>query len=352
MPVGTLRKRIEYFDFLRILATVAVIMLHVSTQNWYNTDIKTYAWQIYNGFNSSTRWAVPVFLMVSGALFLDGTRKIEVILKKNVLRMMTAFVFWSAVYIIYSYREVDRFSVNIVMDFVEGHFHMWFLYAISGLYLAVPILRTVVESDKVRSYFLILALVFSVLIPNIAAVIGVRIETGVYILGGILNQLQIPAITVYAFYFVLGYYLNNTEIPQIWRKRIYVLGIFGLLTTIVISSAASLLKQTPVSDFYECNTVNVLFMSTAVFVYAKYHFSYGKLSEKGIAVMRKLSKYSFGAYLAHMLVIYVLDSLFSYQIIGENPLITIPVKCLIVSCISFAVSGMLNHIPVLKKYIV
>ncbi len=91
-------QRIAYFDVLRILATFAVIVLHLSAQHWADTDVYSRAWQAFNLYDSAVRWAVPVFVMISGALFLSGSQSIGHILKKNVSRLVTAFIFWSALY--------------------------------------------------------------------------------------------------------------------------------------------------------------------------------------------------------------------------------------------------------------
>lgn len=33
------RDRTIYFDYLRVFATFAVMILHISASNWYNTDV-------------------------------------------------------------------------------------------------------------------------------------------------------------------------------------------------------------------------------------------------------------------------------------------------------------------------
>ena len=76
-------QRIAYFDVLRILATFAVIVLHLSAQHWADTDVYSRAWQAFNLYDSAVRWAVPVFVMISGALFLSGSQSIGHILKKE-----------------------------------------------------------------------------------------------------------------------------------------------------------------------------------------------------------------------------------------------------------------------------
>ena len=44
------KKRIIYFDYLRVFAILAVIFIHVAAQNWYNSDIKSFEWNIFNIF--------------------------------------------------------------------------------------------------------------------------------------------------------------------------------------------------------------------------------------------------------------------------------------------------------------
>ena len=44
-------ERIFYLDILRVLATFAVIAIHVSAQNWYSTDIYSYEWNMFNLFD-------------------------------------------------------------------------------------------------------------------------------------------------------------------------------------------------------------------------------------------------------------------------------------------------------------
>ena len=63
-------KRIIYFDYLRAIAVFSVIVLHVAAQNWHNADTNTFEWNVFNIYDGVSRWAVPIFVMISGALFL------------------------------------------------------------------------------------------------------------------------------------------------------------------------------------------------------------------------------------------------------------------------------------------
>lgn len=64
--------RIHYLDWLRILATIAVIVIHVSSQKAYGmAQIGSAPWQGFNFWDSLSRCSVPLFAIISGALFLN-----------------------------------------------------------------------------------------------------------------------------------------------------------------------------------------------------------------------------------------------------------------------------------------
>lgn len=70
-----LEKRRYYLDVLRIVAICAIVLLHVAGSYWYQLSVYTSEWQAINLYDCITRWGVPVFVMISGALFLDPARE-------------------------------------------------------------------------------------------------------------------------------------------------------------------------------------------------------------------------------------------------------------------------------------
>lgn len=76
------KTRLAYYDYLRVAAIFGVIMIHVSAQNWQNSNVNSIEWQFFNIYDSMMRWAVPVFVMISGSLFLNREYNIKTIYKK------------------------------------------------------------------------------------------------------------------------------------------------------------------------------------------------------------------------------------------------------------------------------
>ena len=72
-----MNKRVLYYDLLRIIAIFGVIMIHVTAEHW-NSYIDN-NWLLNNFMNGIVHsWAVPIFVMISGALLLG---KIDFTLK-------------------------------------------------------------------------------------------------------------------------------------------------------------------------------------------------------------------------------------------------------------------------------
>lgn len=90
--------RLYYLDLMRIVATFAVVVIHTVGINWAELSPVTFNWQICNLFDGISQWCVPIFVMISGALFLNREPDIKKLYSKNILRIITAFIFWTVLY--------------------------------------------------------------------------------------------------------------------------------------------------------------------------------------------------------------------------------------------------------------
>ena len=85
--------------------------------------------------DSAVRWAVPVFVMISGALFLPSERKVPLgrLYGKTILRVGTCFVFWSAFYAVVHCVIMGKGKWTFINQLLRGHYHMWYIFAIIAL---------------------------------------------------------------------------------------------------------------------------------------------------------------------------------------------------------------------------
>ena len=88
---------IVYIHFLRIASTYGVVLLHAIGYQFGSVEVSSSEWMILNCMRSMVTITVPSFVMISGALSLGKEYDFKAIGKK-ILRIMTAFFFWSFVH--------------------------------------------------------------------------------------------------------------------------------------------------------------------------------------------------------------------------------------------------------------
>ena len=92
-------------------------------------------------------WAVPFFLMVSGALLLDPNREITwgKIFGKYIRRMFIALIIFTAIFTII--RHDSQAGTSMISEFFNGlafnhcMAYLWYLYLMIAVYLLLPLLR-------------------------------------------------------------------------------------------------------------------------------------------------------------------------------------------------------------------
>ncbi|WJY26200.1 acyltransferase [Sporosarcina trichiuri] len=339
-------KRLLYFDWLRILAAVAVVVIHVSagvvtdrSQNY------TSPWMAGNFYESLSRWAVPMFVMISGALMLSSRREIPTaeFLKKRMGKIVIPLLIWS---VIYYANEVRKGAYSFSMsDFVERlatgdiMYHLWFLYMIAGLYLITPLLKVLVRNAKRTDieYFLILWLIASVIMHWMTYMVGYRIE------------IELLFVSHYVGYYMLGYYLFTYDLRPAVRKLIYAGGLAGWLITFFMTYRGSVSSDDPLEYFwYDEHSPNVFLITIALFVLFKYT-AVGRTPLPWVG--KVISEASFGIYLIHVLVMQTLHEKFDFVWFNLHPAIGIPYKTVLVVAISTILVYIIKKVPVLRGMI-
>ena len=346
------KERLIYADILRIVSIFGVLVIHSISLFWRHIPIKTASWTVFACLDSVFRFSVPVFVMISGMFMLspEKDRGIKNLYSKNILHICTSFVFWSFLYALFNSiptnPEISFSTRDFILRIIKGEYHLWFLFMIAGLYIVTPIIRKIVDDKKLTEYFLAIWFIFC-LFANFAKLIPFIGDTIFEFFEGF----RMSAAIQYSGFYILGYYLNKYPLSKKFRISVYILGFlsiaFSALAT-VYSSFSSMSAQIKFLDYLLPTT---LFSSCLVFIFVQNACEKRSFSEKKKQVIAALSKNSFGVYLCHIFVINTFNRLDIIKL--ELPYIVIFSIALISTVIiSTVVSAILNHIPVLKKYIV
>ena len=141
---GSARPYLPVLDVARILAVLGVIGVHVLADPVAEGHAGT-GWLVLRQLLST---AVPVFFMMSGALTLapGAHRKGPgAFLSRRAMRIVPALVVWSLFYMLVVQRwtgagplSLEEMGRRVITG--ETFTHLYFLWAIAGLYLLAPVL--------------------------------------------------------------------------------------------------------------------------------------------------------------------------------------------------------------------
>ncbi len=343
----------EYtFDVLRVVAASAIVLLHVIALFWYDMPVTDYKWIILNNIKMLARLFLPIFFMISGRFFLDLEKDMTYrkLFLKYILRLVTAFIFWSAVYtflniidLVWRKESILSAAKWLVVDFFQGEYHMWFIYVMVGLYIIVPLLRKITADKKTMEYFLVLFFVFQIFLYNCVHLPKVGI-----IVSNALNTSVFSLAMGYSGYFVLGYYLWRFELSNKFKTLVYILGILGIVFTCIGSTVYSLMLQAPNEDIADYFMPNIVLGDIAVYLFFIKNKYFANKDRGKTAFIEKLSGYCFGVYLIHPAVIWILIKL---DILGIfNELIMVPVITMFTIVMSYLLVSIIKRFRV-GKYI-
>lgn len=341
-------ERITKYDVLRVVASFSIVMLHVSASYWSVVDVHGREFLVMTIYNSLTRFAVPVFFMLSG-LFLVSPRRGNVALGKRILKLLVLFYVWSA---FYAFQGVaidalrGEFSMEVweasVQRFIFGHIHMWFIQMLLGFYILIPVARQICAKKEVLRYYLILWAAFRFIVPCMTEMFHL------YTIQARIDSLGMDTLAGNFGYFLLGHYLDITDIRKEFRRGIYAIGIVAVSLTVFLTVRDCTESGTYVESWFSPAALNILVMSVAIFTGFKYCKVFDKMDKS--YVWNKLSGYTFFVYMFHMFVIEKLN-LIGITTVSFPAVISIPVLTVFTFMVSLLGAFVADHIPVVKKIV-
>ncbi len=347
MKKDNINNNYEWVDSLRVLATFSVIFLHVAAPLLYQYgSVSNFDWWAGNIYDSTVRFCVPIFLMISGVLILSQNyESTGEYLRKRVLRILLPFLFWSIIYItrdLFSkFNHEENLSYTEVLKFIflqlknGASYHLWYIYLIIGLYLFFPIIgKWIKKSDKHEIKYFIWIWIITLL-------------TQLPFVNKIVPNITMTYFTGYIGFPILGYYLNKYSFDFNGKKAIYIFLIFtGIVITIFGTFFTTKYLDRFDELFYGYLSPNVLLVSVCVFLLFK---DFVKIGTKMTKIIHFISKYSYGIYLIHVLVLIQLAK-FDISYAFVNPIIGIPITSLLCIVVSSGVVLVINKLP-FGKYI-
>ncbi|MEY8353648.1 acyltransferase [Lachnospiraceae bacterium 54-53] len=287
------KNRILYLDYIRLLATLFVILVHCLDFSSSGLEKGTAARMAAESLSSLLQICNTLFIMSSGALILNGrTRPLGSFYYKRFLQVALPFFCYYCIYILLSSRYFNAGFLSGVFhalkDMAAGPIdwapHLWVIYVILSLYVLAPFFCILLKHlpDSQLHVLALLILCFRCL--------------AVYfpVLGLPLN-LELM-ISPWEGAFLLGYYFAH-PVSMTYRKAFLGLGAASCLFTILCVIFRTDYKAILLAE----GAPAMILMAGAVFLILR--SLENRLPKPGI-LMSFLIRYSYSILLVHWAVLY------------------------------------------------
>ena len=342
-----IKNRIIYLDCLRIISIFFMIMIHVASANWKKIPVASLDWKAFTVYDGMARFCVPVFVMISGVLFLDKEKKYTYEkIKNNILRIVRVFLIWSFIYTVYKFKG-NIFTGGELEDAIEyfllGHSRFWFLWMIIGIYLLVPFLRKISEDKKLVESYIWMSFLFISISGMLEAFWGEE-----HLIVQMIDELKITFLGGYVGYFLLGHYLHEYELKKETRGIVYVLGMVSVVVTIVGTIIISSTPAGATSKLLGYLRPNIVFIAASVFLFFKQIIKQEELKESWKKIIVNISDLCLGIYMVHTLVESMLKK-GGFTTLMFNGIFSVPILTSIIFLISLGICYLLKKSVVLKN---
>lgn len=310
------REHIAAFDALRSVAAVAVVMVHVLRPYRDQLgEIPDAYWMSAVMLNGLSRWSVPIFIMITGALMLADPRPFAVgdYLRHRVSKVLIPFVAWSLLYAVLAgltsggFDAAETLARLVELPTHETYYHLGFFYYFIPLYLLIPVLLLLVKSGQ-------RALVITLTIAWLALTTLYLIEAE-----GIFGV----DIVMYGGYLLLGYVLFTCRLFPVALLALLALGALVMTNSMVIAESLDA-ERYQVARWFSYKTLNTVVVASFVFAGVLACASY--LSARALVIFEFVARHSLGIFLIHPLFLWPVHE---FELLRGHPLVVIPMWTLV-----------------------
>ncbi len=336
------KKRLSNYDLLRIVCTIAVVLIHVSSnyKREYvgliaiGEEVNKFSLLYISFVNMLPRFSVPCFVMLSGAFLLSNDKNDDYVLfyRHSWFKIGIPTVLFSAFYLCYNeFRNILKYcilreKVDLILPLKwllmgAPEYHMWYLYMLIGLYIATPILVLTRKNWKRKDFDIFVIVIF------IISLIGAQNNINKY-------YWSLSTAVCYIGYFCIGYYIKCKCINRKnnkWGIMLIGLGILSECAMSILQYKHMLLGIGEADEKYNLVTgFNPVIAVASLLIFMG--FSCLKVNKD----FTKISNVTFLIFLFHAAVLDI-----AYQIMRNIGIITIYIQIpLLVIFVTFISGGL------------
>ena len=336
--------------FFRVFTVLCATMLLLAQRGQQGVAAGSGNWQVLSVYEGLTSWAIPALFMLWGMFALEeGKPHFSAAMVGLALPAFCLLVFWGALYAVVStllgggsLTWGGVWSALVSAARGNTYFHLWVLYPLIGLYLVHPVLHRFTASagrGEVR-YFLALCFLFGALLPMWSAFHPNSV------LAALLGRLRVHLVLGWVGCYVGGWYLRHYTISRVSEYVLYVLGILGVVLTLMGNNMFGGGREL----WYSYTSPNVLLTAAAICTLFRYVLGISEERSRRRSVVQ-LGSYAFGIYLFHQIWVLVFRWL-GVSLLAFSPVVSVPFFAIVCFLLSVPFAWLLYLIPGVGNYLV
>lgn len=350
-------RRVVWLDILRVFSAFTIVFLHISAAYLENVvPLGSVNWFITDLYLAFTRFAVPVFVMISGVFFLNPQKDLTIgqMYKHYIFRILTVLLGWALFRTLLMNVWLGHAPVSAwAPDVFTSIKWYWFLPMIIGLYMMTPVLRALsaLNNRKVLAYFIVLSFVMALCLPMLENVerfywpMAIRPSA-------FTDILKIPCL-VFGAHFVFGYYAYTYDIGFRMKKVLYASAVVSWLLMAGGGYVFWNEKANPLYFYFMFGASLAPFSfltGAAVFLLAKDWLGKISFSPAAASFMRRLAYYSLGVYMLHIILVELGIHFGVFKALSFCPAILVPVLAVVLFMLCNGIIAVLYKILWFRKY--
>lgn len=337
-----------HLDILRIAACLLVIVNHTNSRLFMG-NAPSPVWFISVTVFYISKTAVPLFIMISGALLLKGDDSYKTTLRR-IIRILLTLLLFSAFYYVISIKdfgevtaaEIKNFLLTVYGGAITNAF--WYLYLYTGLLLMLPLLRKMVKNMKKADfiYFICCSFIFAFTVPVIC---------GFFQLPPYNSTVITPLFNGYLAYFIIGYYIEHCLRKNRIRLVFALLLFAASVAFSVIMTYFEFKKNTAAYPFWDNRlSFNIMIPGTCLFYLGKY-LSGINFNPHTVSAIKRTAGCTFGIYLLSDMLIDVFEPMYTaiYPYILRLPAVMVLISAVFLT--GLIMVRYLKKLPLIKHLI-
>ncbi|WP_096388194.1 MULTISPECIES: acyltransferase family protein [Hafnia] len=324
-------ERDNSIDIARVVSCFLVVMTHVTA--YWNYKFQP-VWETVNFYNSLSRCAVPIFVMISGILLIKDNIDPLTFYRKKLPKAVCVLFSWSLFYYIFYNKDISSLGFIVKIFTGQAMYHLWYLYFLIGMYFMTPFISFSYYKMNEKQRFFVFMIILALFQLNVfKSLTGISIQ----------SKFNLDSMVSLTWYMFVGKLIYDSREKVAKSTILFLTFLSSVFSTAAFTSIYSNYIGRPEQAFLDNFALNTFIAACSLFLLCT------KINNKFIVnLSNKISGYTFAIYCIHPAILIPLKQNV-WELSWTNPMIYfLPLVCVFMFTSSLIVAAILKRIPIIR----